>query len=108
MIILGINYFFHDSSACLLRDGELLVTLEEERLTRQKHTSAFPTKAVERCLKIAGVKPAEVNHIAVSIAPTLHWQKKCVHGFKHLKDIAPFIKHEVLGTFFKQKGLRQW
>ena len=52
MIILGINFMFHDSSACILKDGELLVALEEERFTRNKHDVVFPHHSVQECLKI--------------------------------------------------------
>ncbi len=38
MNIIGLNYFFHDSSACLVIDGKIAVAIEEERLTREKHT----------------------------------------------------------------------
>ena len=53
--ILGLNYYYHDSTACVVKDGKLVVALEEERLTRQKHTSAFPEQAIKRCLEIAGL-----------------------------------------------------
>ncbi len=42
MIILGLNYYFHDSSACVLINGELIVAIEEERFSRYKHTHEFP------------------------------------------------------------------
>ena len=53
--ILGISAFYHDSAACLLKDGEILAAAQEERFTRKKHDPEFPTNAVEYCLKEAGI-----------------------------------------------------
>ena len=51
MNILGISAFYHDSAACLVRDGEIIAAAQEERFTRKKHDFNFPTNAVEYCLK---------------------------------------------------------
>ncbi|MDO6460121.1 carbamoyltransferase C-terminal domain-containing protein [Granulosicoccaceae sp. 1_MG-2023] len=108
MIILGLNYYFHDSSACLVIDGKLVVALEEERFTRNKHTREFPERAVEECLRFAGISYADIDHIAVSIKPTHEWKKKAVYALKHLRHAAPFLKHELVGGFFKQRKLKSW
>jgi len=55
MIILGLNYAFHDSTACIVRDGKLVVAIEEERLSRVKHTTEFPRLCVDKCLQVAGI-----------------------------------------------------
>ena len=47
MIILGLNYYYHDSTACIVVDGKLIAAIEEERLSRDKHTQAFPNNAIE-------------------------------------------------------------
>lgn len=106
--ILGINYFFHDSSACIVQDGQLVCALEEERFTRRKHTYEFPSISVSRCLELAGLKPADITHIAVSIKPSLHWPRKTLYAFRHLGNAKPFLKHELLGIFWKQRALAQW
>jgi hypothetical protein len=49
--ILGISAFYHDSAACLVRDGEIIAAAQEERFTRKKHDAAFPKHAVEFCLR---------------------------------------------------------
>lgn len=108
MNILGINYFYHDSTACLVRDGKLIVAIEEERLTREKHTSAFPVKAIERCLKIAGLSLDQIDHVAVSIAPSMHWQKKACYALKHVTQSRPFLRHELFGTRWKLKRFEHW
>src|SRR5262249_52110500 len=63
-IILGLNAFHADSSAALLRDGKLLAAAEEERFRRIKHWAGFPSHAVAYCLREAGVRLSDVDHIA--------------------------------------------
>jgi len=70
MIVLGLNYSqMHDSSACLVRDGELLFAVAEERLSRVKHDSAFPALAIRACLEYAKVRPDELDHICFGWSP---------------------------------------
>lgn len=108
MIILGINYYFHDSSAALVVDGELVVALEEERFTRNKHTREFPENAIRECLAIANINVNDIDHIAVSIKPTHSWPKKVVYAAKKPHKAAPFVKHELINGFFKQRRFKKW
>jgi carbamoyltransferase len=64
MIILGINAFHADSSAALLRDGKLVAAAEEERFRRVKHWAGFPSAAIAYCLREAGVRFSDVEHVA--------------------------------------------
>ncbi len=66
MIILGLNAFHADSSAALLRDGQLVAAVEEERFRRVKHWAGFPAKSIACCLDQAGITLAQVDHIAVN------------------------------------------
>ncbi len=108
MMILGINYYFHDSTACLIKDGQLLVAIEEERLSREKHTRAFPEAAIQRCLNIAGITYDDIDHIALSIQPKLHAGAKAAYLLKNPKFAAPFLKHELVQPIFKQRDLNAW
>lgn len=108
MIVLGINYFFHDSSACLVADGKIIAMLEEERFTRRKHTDEFPVRAIEGCLRLAGITHADIDHVAVSIQPTKDWSAKLTYGLTHLTQAKPFVKHEVWNAIFKQRELKRW
>ncbi len=56
-IVLAFSAYFHDSSACIVKDGKVLAGVEEERFTRKKHDNGFPTYAIQFCLKEAGVNP---------------------------------------------------
>ncbi|MEM4217782.1 MAG: carbamoyltransferase N-terminal domain-containing protein, partial [Candidatus Methanomethylicaceae archaeon] len=76
MVILGINAFHGDASAAIIKDGELIAAVEEERFTRIKHESGFPKNAIRYCLKEAGVRPEEIDHIAIPRKRTAHLLQK--------------------------------
>ena len=61
--ILGISAFYHDSAACILKDGEILAAAQEERFTRKKHDSSYPFNAIEFVLKFANLKLSEVDQV---------------------------------------------
>ena len=63
MNILGINAFFHDSSAALVQDGKLVAAAEEERFTRKKHDLSWPKNAIEYCLKQGNITIEQVDYI---------------------------------------------
>ena len=69
--ILGISAFYHDSAACLLRDGEIVAAAQEERFTRKKGDPSFPAKAVEYCLQEGGIQASELSHVGFYDKPVL-------------------------------------
>lgn len=62
-VILGISAFFHDSSACLIVEGKIIAAALEERFTRKKHDSSFPTKAITYCLKQGNIESIEIDEV---------------------------------------------
>jgi carbamoyltransferase len=75
MDILGISAFYHDSAACLVRDGAIVAAAQEERFTRVKHDSGFPARAVEYCLRAGGISPAQIDYIAFYDKPLLKFER---------------------------------
>lgn len=77
MFTLGINAVYHDSAACLIENGRLIAAAEEERFTRIKHakrpvpfaTYELPFHAIDYCLRVAGIKLSDVDHVAYSYDP---------------------------------------
>lgn len=63
MYILGISCFYHESAACLIRDGKVVAASAEERFSRKKHDSDFPKLAVEFCLKEAGISAEDLDFV---------------------------------------------
>ncbi len=73
--ILGISAFYHDASASLVRDGEIVAAAQEERFTRKKHDAAFPRHAVDYCLSEAGLGINDVDHIVFYEKPFLKFER---------------------------------
>jgi carbamoyltransferase len=73
--ILGISAFFHDSAACLLRDGEIIAAVSEDRLTRIKADASFPINAVEYCLQHAGIEVEDLDYIGFYDKPLLKFER---------------------------------
>src|SRR6185436_18247382 len=67
--------FYHDSAACLVRDGQILAAAQEERFTRKKHDAAFPKHAVEYCLREGGIKLSDLDFVAFYEKPFLKFDR---------------------------------
>jgi carbamoyltransferase len=75
MNILGISAYYHDSAACLLRDGEIVAAAQEERFTRKKHDHRFPAAAVAYVLREGGVAINNVDHVVFYDKPFLKFER---------------------------------
>ena len=75
MYILGISCFYHDSAACLLKDGYILTAAQEERFTRKKHDPRFPKNAIKYCLEDAGISIHDLNYIVFYDKPFLTFER---------------------------------
>jgi carbamoyltransferase len=73
--ILGISAFYHDSAACLVRDGEILAAGSEERFTRKKGDPDFPARAVEFCLREAGISADQLDFVGFYDKPLLKFER---------------------------------
>jgi carbamoyltransferase len=83
MVILGINAYHGDVAAALLRDGELVAAVEEERFRRIKHYAGFPRDAIQSCLASAGIEARDVDAFAVSRDPNAHLWRKALFALRH-------------------------
>ena len=73
--ILGISAFYHDSAACLLKDGEIVAAAQEERFTRKKGDHAFPTHSINYCLKHAGITGQDLSYVVFYDKPFLKFER---------------------------------
>jgi len=89
--VLGISCFYHDSAACLIRNGEILAAAQEERFTRKKHDPRFPKNAIAYCLEEAGIKGQDLDYVAFYDKPFLTFERLLLSYL----TVAP-------------KGLRSW
>jgi carbamoyltransferase len=93
LLILGISAFYHDSAACLLRNGEVVAAIQEERFSRIKHDASFPAKAVQACLDIADVSISDVDCIS-------YYEKSSLKFDRLLKTYLMYAP-KGLGSFLK-------
>ncbi len=73
--ILGISAFYHDSAACILKNGNIIAAAQEERFTRKKHDSSYPYNAIEFVLSYAKLKLSEVDQIVFFEKPFLKFER---------------------------------
>jgi carbamoyltransferase len=73
--ILGISAFYHDSAACLVRDGEIVAAAQEERFTRKRHDAGFPANAVRYCLAEGGVALDALDYVGFYDKPLLKFER---------------------------------
>ena len=74
-MILGISAYYHDSAACLLREGQIIAAAQEERFTRKKHDARFPTNAIAYCLKEGGVTLRDVARVVFYDKPLIKFER---------------------------------
>lgn len=73
--ILGISAFYHDSAACLLRNGEIVAAAQEERFTRKKHDAGFPKNAIDYCLQEGNVVAQDLDYVGFYDKPLIKFER---------------------------------
>ncbi|RIK65137.1 MAG: hypothetical protein DCC65_13235 [Planctomycetota bacterium] len=114
MNILGISAFYHDSAACLVRDGRIIAAAQEERFTRKKHDYRFPQNAIDYCLKEGGVTPADLDFVAFYDKPLLKFERLietyvayAPQGFRSFREAMPlWLRQKLWLPREMDKGLR--
>ncbi|MDZ7331447.1 MAG: carbamoyltransferase [candidate division KSB1 bacterium] len=102
MYILGISAYYHDSAACLVKDGELFAAAQEERFTRKKHDFNFPYHAIRYCLDAAGISGRELDYVAFYDKPFIKFERLLETYLAYApKGITSFIK--AMPVWLKQK-----
>lgn len=103
MNILGLSCFYHDSAACLVKDGRIIAAAQEERFTRKKHDPDFPSQAVKYCLAEAKIKIEEVDLVVFYDKPFLKFERLletyldyAPYGFRSfLKAVPVWVKRKL-------------
>lgn len=75
MNILGISAYYHDSAACLMRDGEIVAAASEERFTRKKHDHGFPDRAIRYCLAEGGIQAKDLDYVGFYDKPLVKFER---------------------------------
>ncbi|MFB3904436.1 MAG: carbamoyltransferase [Acidobacteriota bacterium] len=109
MLILGISAFYHDSAACLVRDGRIIAAAQEERFSRIKHDSSFPERAIQACLEIGGITISDLDYVVFYEKPFLKFERlletylrRAPRGFGSYRKVIPlwvkdklWMKHSI-------------
>src|SRR6266404_3702158 len=96
--ILGLSAFYHDSAACILRDGEIVAAVQEERFTRHKHDHRFPHESIAYCLKEAGITLDELDYLAFYDKPLVKFERL----------IETYLAYAPMGFASYLKGMPGW
>lgn len=102
--ILGLNAWHGDAAACVLVDGEVAAAAEEERFGRIKHQAGFPTLAIRACLSHAGLRPDQVDHVAVNRRPRANLLRKAAFAFARRPELGAV--RDRLANAARVRGLR--
>lgn len=103
MNILGISSFYHDSAACLVRDGDIVAAAQEERFTRKKHDPRFPKHAINYCLREGNLDINQVDYIAFYDKPLVKFERLLLtylatapHGYRSfLSQMPSWLKEKL-------------
>ena len=91
MYILGVNAYHGDAAAAIVRDGQLIAAVEEERFNRKKHCAGFPAAAVRYCLEAANISVDQLDHVGISRNPSAHLHKKILFSLTRLPNLSGLI-----------------
>ena len=116
MRVLGISAFYHDSAAALVEDGRIVAAAQEERFTRKKHDSSFPTNALEYCLKQGSIGLDGIDYIAFYDKPFLKFERLletylafAPRGFRSFRMAMPvWLKEKLYQKLLLRDELRRW
>ena len=102
MYILGISAYYHDSAACLVRDGEIISAVQEERFTRKKHDYSFPKNSINYCMQSSSLTGDDLDYVAFYDKPFLKFERILETYLQYApKGINSFIK--AMPLWIKQK-----
>ena len=101
--VLGLAAYYHDASAALIDDGEIIAAAQEERFTRKKHDASFPSNAIKSCLDERALRLADVDYIVFYEKPLLKFERLletyisfAPRGIKSFKTAIPIWLREKL------------
>ncbi len=100
--ILGISCYYHDSAACLLRDGSIVAAAQQERFSRVKHDAGFPADAIRYCLAEADISLADVSAVVYYDKPLLKFERLLETFLAHApRGFASFVR--AMPVWLKEK-----
>lgn len=102
--VLGINSYHADSSACIIKDNQLIFAIEEEKLIREKHWSGFPAKSILAAINECKIDPNEITDVAINVDPKANFLRKA--SYFGLNYFFGKKKFEILNRLKKRLGIK--
>ena len=101
MIVLGINFKHADASACIIKNGDIIAAVEEERFVRKKHYNKFPFNSIKFCLESLNIKINEVDYISLNNSPNTNFFNKVIYSVKQIYEVSSnyFLDHISFSSF---------
>ena len=106
MHILGLSAFYHDSAAALLREGDLVAAAQEERFSRVKFDHRFPTRAIEYCLREAGVTRADLDYVVFYEKPFPKFERILLSQLSSMPRSWQVFREAMIAWFGEKLWLR--
>jgi carbamoyltransferase len=106
MYILGVSCDYHDSSAALLQDGQLVAAGSEERFSRRKHDSAIPSLTIAWCLKHAGIQARDLEYVVFYEKPLLKFDRIIATSIDYYPRALPFFREALLSWFSEKLWIK--
>lgn len=106
MYILGISCFYHDSAAALIKDGVLIAAADEERFSRIKHDSSFPQKAVNFCLKKAGISSEDLSYVVFYEKPFMKFERLFLTSLDYAPKTRELFTESMKKWFFNHLWIK--
>jgi carbamoyltransferase len=102
MYILGISCYYHDSAACIIKDGELIAAAAEERFSRKKHDFGFPHNAIDFCIETAGITTDDLDYAVFYEKPLLKFERILLSSLQTYPRSMAFFRESMI-TWFNEK-----
>ena len=106
MYVLGLSFYYHDGSAALVRDGEIVAAAEEERFTRRKHDPGYPELAIAFCLRQAGITIDQVDHVVFYEKPFVKFERLLLTAFSTFPRSLKVFRESMLTWMQKKLWVR--
>jgi len=104
--ILGVSCYYHDAAAALLQDGVLIAAAEEERFTRRKHDFGFPDRAIEFCLKQAGIEARDLDYVVFYEKPLVKFERILTTAVSTFPRSAKMFPEAMIAWFDEKLWIR--
>ncbi len=106
MYILGLSFFYHDGSAALIKDGQVVAAGEEERFTRRKHDPGYPKQAIQFCLDTAGITIDDVEYVVFYEKPFVKFERLLLTAFSTFPRSLKVFRESMLTWLQKKLWVR--